>query len=173
MSMIFTLRMLCDEDDNFIRDYKVMYDMSLLDFHYFICEELGYDATNMASFFTSDSRWTKLREFTLLDMGAEGLSPDDEPPMPMADVLLGQIMQHNHDRLIYMFDVFEERGMYLELMATTKSEPSEIYPQVAMIHGVAPDQFDIENSVKNASIFEEAMDDFSEFEGDEYMDDES
>ena len=35
MSMVFRFRMLSDENDNFVRDYEAMYDMTLLDFHDF------------------------------------------------------------------------------------------------------------------------------------------
>ena len=57
MSMIFTWRMLSDEDDNFVRDYEVPYDMNLLDFHKFICEDLGYEDSTVSSFFLSDQMW--------------------------------------------------------------------------------------------------------------------
>ena len=40
MSMVFRFRMLSDENDHFVRDYEVMYDMTLLDFHQFILETL-------------------------------------------------------------------------------------------------------------------------------------
>ena len=42
MSMVFQFRMLSDENDHFVRDYEVMYDMNLLDFHRFILRSLGY-----------------------------------------------------------------------------------------------------------------------------------
>ena len=32
MSMVFRFRMLSDENDNFVRDYEALYDMTLLDF---------------------------------------------------------------------------------------------------------------------------------------------
>lgn len=38
MSMIFKFRMLSDENDGFIREYEVPYDMNLLDFNDFIAE---------------------------------------------------------------------------------------------------------------------------------------
>ena len=40
MSMVFRFRMLSDENDNFVRDYEAMYDMTLLDFHDFIIHSL-------------------------------------------------------------------------------------------------------------------------------------
>ena len=72
MSMIFRFRMLSDENDNFVRDYEVPYDMTLLDFHRFLLEALEYEEC-MTSFFTANERWEKLGEFTLMEMG------DDAP----------------------------------------------------------------------------------------------
>ena len=41
--MVFRFRMLSDENDNFVRDYEVPYDMTLLDFHNFILRSLEYE----------------------------------------------------------------------------------------------------------------------------------
>ena len=43
MSMVFKFRMLSDENDHFVRDYEVPYDMTLLGFHEFITRSLGYE----------------------------------------------------------------------------------------------------------------------------------
>ena len=51
--MVFRFRMLSDENDNFVRDYEVLYDTTLLDFHNFILRSLEYEDC-MASFFTAD-----------------------------------------------------------------------------------------------------------------------
>ena len=56
MSMVFRFRMLSDENDRFVRDYEIMYDATLLDFHEFLLEALEYEPC-MASFFTADNRW--------------------------------------------------------------------------------------------------------------------
>ena len=103
--MVFRFRMLSDENDNFVRDYEVLYDMTLLEFHNFLLEALEYEPC-MASFFTADNRWEKLREFTLMDMGEGG----EEEPEAMENVRLGQIIHQLRDRLIYLFDLFAERA---------------------------------------------------------------
>ncbi|MEG1886441.1 MAG: hypothetical protein RR182_09270, partial [Alistipes sp.] len=110
MSMVFQFRMLSDENDNFVRDYEVLYDMTLLEFHQFILHTLEYEAC-MASFFTADKLWEKLREFTLVDMGEN----TENAPLPMETVTLGQIIHKIGDRLIYLFDLFGDRAYFLEL----------------------------------------------------------
>ena len=168
MSMVFKFRMLSDENDNFLREYEVPYDMTLLELHRFICRDLKYDPDNMVSFFLSDSRWNKVQEYTLVDMGAEG----EEGPIPMSDVILGQIIHKDKDRLIYLFDMMADRAFFLELVAASKTAPGTKYPHVTASEAAAPDQFDPDASQQDSSIFDEAMGEFSDFEGDDSYDDE-
>jgi hypothetical protein len=168
--MIFQLSMIGTEDEAFVREYEVLYTMTLLDFHQFICEDLRYDPMTMASFFASNERWEKGREFTLMDMGA---GDDDLSPIPMERATLGQVLHHNHDRLIYLFDLFGERGLFLELMGTRVSDDDSAYPRVARSEGEPPAQFDLGEVPVPAeeSIFESVMDDFYDFEGDDFYED--
>lgn len=167
MSMLFKFRMLSDENDNFVRDYEVMYDMTLLDFHKFILHSLGYEDC-MASFFTADDKWEKGREFTVVNMGDGG----DDSPRSMAEVTLGQIIHQNRDRLIYLFDIFADRAYYLELIETHEPSAGAKYPRVALAEASAPDQFDPTATEDEGSIFNEMMGDFNDFEGNDSYDDE-
>lgn len=168
--MIFKVRMLSDEDDNFFRDYALPYDMTLAELHRFICRDLGFDPENIASFFASDREWNKGREFTLIDMGF-GDPGDPQAPLPMESALLSQIFTRSHDRLIYLFDMLEERALYLELTGTGKAEEQGEYPATTGANGPAPGQFGARDS-GGGSIFDEAMGDFSDFAGDDGYDDE-
>ncbi len=167
--MVFRFRMLSDENDHFVRDYEVLYDMTLLDFHRFILESLDYEEC-MASFFTADARWEKLREFTLMDMG-DGSA---EGPEAMEKVTLGQIIHKLRDRLIYLFDLFGDRAYYLELTGAGEAEAGASYPREIYAAADAPDQFDPSKNVveDEGSIFDEMMGEFSDFEGDDSYDDE-
>lgn len=168
MAIVFKFRMLSDENDHFVRDYEVPYDMTLADFYEFIRETLEYEPT-MVSFFTADDRWEKLREFTLMDMGA---GDGEAAPQPMSEVSLHQILHHVRDRLIFQFDLFADRAYYIELIDVAKAEPGTSYPRELFAHGSVPDQFDPEATEADSSIFDEMMGDFNDFEGDENCDDE-
>lgn len=172
MSMVFLFKMLSDENDNFVRDYEVPYDMNLLDLHKFICANLKYDPDNMVSFFTSNAQWEKLQEYTLFDMG-EDVESETGQPIPMESVVIGQLIHKKHDRLIYLFDMFAERGLFLELMEAKKAEAGVTYPRVALTEAEAPDQFDPDASASGGgSIFDDVMSEFNDFEGDDAYDDE-
>lgn len=167
--MIFRFRMLSDENDHFVRDYEVMYDTTLLDFHRFILQSLEYEEC-MASFFTADDRWEKRREFTLMDMGGS----EEGSPEPMESVTLGQIIHNRRDRLIYLFDFFGDRAYYLELSGSYEADPAASYPREIYAQAEAPDQYDPSKNVieQSGSAFEEVMGDFCDFEGDDSYDDE-
>ena len=169
MSMVFRFRMLSDENDNFVRDYEVLYDTTLLDFHHFILRSLEYEDC-MASFFKANERWEKQREFTLMDMddGAEGA------PVAMENVTLGQIIHNNRDRLIYLFDMFGDRAYFLELTGSFEAQDGASYPREIYAQADAPDQYDPTKNVVGGegSIFNEVMGEFNDFEGDDNYDDE-
>lgn len=122
--MVFRFRMLSDENDHFVRDYEVMYDTTLLEFHNFILDSLEYEPC-MASFFTADDRWEKQREFTLMEMG----DSSGEGPETMESIRLGQIIHNLRDRLIYLFDMFGDRAYYLELTGACEADPQASYPR--------------------------------------------
>ncbi len=166
MEMIFSFLMLSDENDAFVRRYEVPYDMTFDAFHRFICNDLGFDPGQMASFFFSDKEWAKLQEFTLVDMGAD----NGQGPLSMASVTLGQVIRNNKDRLVYVFDTLLDRALYLELVEAKKADAADEYPRVTLSEGSAPDQFD-ETAGTSGSIFDEAMDDFSDFGGSDAYDD--
>ena len=169
MSMVFRFRMLSDENDHFVRDYEVMYDTTLLDFHRFILQSLEYEDC-MASFFTADERWEKQREFTLMDMG----DGSEEAPETMDRVTLGQLIHRHRDRLIYLFDLFGDRAYYLELTGAYEADDTASYPREIFARAEAPDQYDPSKNRddEEGSAFEEIMDEFKNFEGDDSYDDE-
>lgn len=159
--MIFKFRMLSDENDHFVREYEVPGDMTLLDLHRFLVRSLQYRDDGMASLFTSDKDWNRVREFTLVDMGGEGEA------VPMADVTLGQVVHHDRDRLIYLFDMMGDRAYYLESTEAFVAAEGVKYPRVAFGNAPAPDQYEPSSGAAEGSIFDDVMDEFSDFEGDE------
>lgn len=131
--MVFRFRMLSDENDHFVRDYEVMYDTTLLEFHNFILDSLEYEPC-MASFFTADDRWEKQREFTLMEMG----DGSGEGPETMESIRLGQIIHNLRDRLIYLFDLFGDRAYYLELTGGLRGRPAGLLPARDLRRGRGP-----------------------------------
>ena len=164
--------MVCDENENFVRDYEVDAAMTLLDLNDFICEDLDYDTDGMTSFFLADERWRKVREFTVMDMGGGMGDGGNGAPLPMATSRLCDVLQYLHDRLIYIFDPFTERAYYIEVIEAKDEQEGMTYPRVQFEHSPAPDQYDPEASEQSGSIFDEIMGEFNDFDGDDSYDDE-
>lgn len=159
MSMVFRFRMLCDENDYFIREYEVPYDMNLAQFNDFICDDMRFDRDGITSFFTSGALWEKGREFTRLDMSAPGPEDDHEVPVLMENVVLGQVIHQNRDRLIFVFDVFGDRALFIELIEAKKGEEGVKYPRVTLAKSDPPNQYKADTG-----FFDEMMGDFDDFE---------
>lgn len=161
MSMIFKFTVLSNEDDSFLREYEIPYDTDLLGLHDFICDDLEYDKENFCSFFGSNGNWDKLQEYTLADM-----QDDDEGviALPMKGTLLGQIIRNKLDRLIFMFDIFAGRSLFMELTEAKEAEDAVRYPRVVSSEGDPPSQLDAGSLMSEESPFEDAMEDFSDFE---------
>ncbi len=169
--IIFKFRMLSDENDHFVRDYELSSEMTLLELHNFLLESLEYEPC-IASFYTADQKWERLAEFTAEDMGADPIDDDNIPTIPMEGVKLSEILTHIHDRLIYLFDMFGNRAYYMELVEASQVPSGENYPREVFAHATAPDQYDPSENVEDASIFDEMMGDFGDYDGDEAYDDE-
>jgi hypothetical protein len=90
----------------------------------------------------------------------------------MENVVLGQIIHKLGDRLIYMFDFMSERALFMELTGSVKANPAVKYPRVLNSEGDAPDQFDPDMLVGSGSIFDDVMEEFGDFEGEESYEDE-
>lgn len=165
--MIFKFKVLSVEDEHFIRDYELQYDATLLDFHRLLCEDLGFESEEMASFFLSNKNWDKLREFTLVDMVEED-EPDENAPLSMDKVTLVQLMKQKHERLIFVYDLLNDRSLFIELIETHKGKKNMDYPCVAFAQGDAPSQYGGE---RDGAIFSEMMGDFEDEFDDKFDDD--
>ena len=159
--------MLSDESDNFVRDFEVYPDMILAEFSQFLLKALKYDDA-MISIFKSDAEWRPVEEFSEIDLG------DDIPGVPrcMENVMLMEVNNTFHDRLIYTFDMMNNRSFYLELLDMQRPQEGLEYPRVAFEHAAVPDQYNPEATVQSGSIFDEMMSDYNEFDGDDSYDDE-
>lgn len=167
MNIIFKYRMLSDESDHFVRDFEVFPDMKLSEFSDFLLDALHYDKC-MVSIFKADEQWRPIEEFSEIYLG------DDIPgaPRSMDSVRLMDVTSDFHERIIYTFDMLNNRSYYLELLDMQRPQADLEYPRVAFEHAPVPDQYDPEATEDSGSIFEEMMSDYNEFDGDDGYDDE-
>jgi hypothetical protein len=122
-----------------ITDYKrlihISPDQTFEDLHRIIQNTSSFDQSQLASFFLTDDQWRRKIEISLLDSG--GTSPNQ---LSMRKTKLNEYINVTGQKLVYVFDFFNERLLNIELkeklMKTDLKEPFVAYES-----GHAPVQF--------------------------------
>lgn len=155
--MIYKFRIISSENEDFIREIAINSHATFFDLHTFIVEELSYDKSQMTSFFLTDQNWHKETEITLIDM-TDGQDSDIKV---MDTTNLGTLITEKKQRLLYVFDQFAERALFLELFEMTDGEVKN--PTCIRRHGTPPVQLD--SSALESGDLDDI--DLLEFSGDE------
>jgi hypothetical protein len=123
---------LSDEDESFVREFEFLDSQTLMDFHNIIQEELEFDKSQMASFYLATDNWEKEEEFTLFDMGTGSST--------MEVAVLEDIIYRKNQKLLYVFDFFNDRGLFVEYTGESKEIEGREYPSCTNSKGVPPKQ---------------------------------
>ncbi|WP_010663947.1 IS1096 element passenger TnpR family protein [Marinilabilia salmonicolor] len=159
--MIYKFRIISSENEDFIREIAINSHATFFDLHTFIVDELNYDKSQMTSFFLTDQNWHKETEVTLIDM-TDGQDPDIKV---MDTTKLGTLITEKKQRLLYVFDQFAERALFLELFEMSDGE--EKHPTCIRRQGTPPVQLD--SSALESGDLDDI--DLLEFSGDEENED--
>lgn len=109
--MIYRFTLISDEIDHFIREIQIDSQASFLDFHKAILASVGYPNDQMTSFFLCGEDWEKETEITLEDMGGSS----DEDTWVMESTPLNELVEDEHQHLLYVFDPLADRVFFIEL----------------------------------------------------------
>ena len=155
--MVYKFRLLSDEVEDFRRDIEIDSDATFLDLHNAILESVNYPDDQMTSFFICNDRWVKELEITLEDMG--GMSEDES--YVMAETVIGDIIEEEKQKLVYVFDPLGDRMFYMEL---SKIEFGKDVDQATCTKsaGDAPAQLLNFDELMSKAPIVEASDDFNE-----------
>lgn len=132
MSMVYKFVVLSDEDESFVREFEFLDTHTLFDFHHLIQDELEFDKSQMASFFLATDNWEKEEEFTLFDMGTGSST--------METAVLEEIIFKKNQKLLYVFDFFNERALFVEYTGEIKELQGREYPLCTNSKGLPPKQ---------------------------------
>jgi len=130
--MVYKFVVLSDEDESFVREFEFLDTHTLLDFHNLIQDELEFDKSQMASFFMATDNWEKEEEFTLFDMGTGSST--------MEVAVLEDIIFRKNQKLLYIFDFFNERALFVEYTGEVKEIDGREYPSCTNSKGIPPMQ---------------------------------
>ncbi|HAM09019.1 MAG: hypothetical protein A2X05_03790 [Bacteroidetes bacterium GWE2_41_25] len=130
--MVYKFVVLTDEDESFVREFEFLDTHTLLDFHNMLQDELEFDKSQMASFFMATDNWEKEEEFTLFDMGTGSST--------METAVLEDIIFRKNQKLLYVFDFFNERALFVEYTGETNEVEGREMPVCTNSKGLAPKQ---------------------------------
>ncbi len=130
--MVYKFVVLSDEDESFVREFEFLDSHTLMDFHTMLQDELEFDKSQLASFFLATDSWEKEEEFTLFDMGTGSST--------MEVAVLEEIIFRKNQKLLYVFDFFNERGLFVEYTGEAPEIEGREYPACTNSKGVPPKQ---------------------------------
>ena len=130
--MVYKFVVLSDEDETFVMEFEFLDSQNLLDFHNILQDELEFDRSQMASFFMATESWEKEEEFTLFDIGGGSST--------MENAVLEEIIFRKNQKLLYVFDFFNDRALYIEYVGEFEEEDDKGYPVCTTSKGMPPKQ---------------------------------
>lgn len=151
--MVYHFRVISNEVDDFIFEIAIDSNALFIDFHTFIQKELGFDSSQITSFFITDDEWNKEIEVTLLDMLG-----DSDQHRVMDQVKLDDLLDRPKNRLLYAFDLLADRVLFMELAEI--KEGSIDKPLCLRLEGTPPPQY---SEVEFALSEEDLSDEFNSF----------
>ncbi|MDR2680772.1 MAG: hypothetical protein LBC47_08205 [Tannerella sp.] len=109
--MVYKFLLLSDEVDNFKREIQISSQATFFDLHNEILKSTGYEEKQMYSFFICGNDWSKHTEVTLIEMDTSS----EEDSYIMDRTLLEDLLEEEHQKLLYVFDPLTERVFFIEL----------------------------------------------------------
>jgi len=161
--MIFKFRLLSSEKDDFVRDFDVNSGQTFYDLHIAIQKNCGYDPSQIASFFLCNDDWEKETEITVFELAEE----PGRATLAMDNTILSDFITGLKQRLIYVFDVFNERAFFIEVVGIRDDDSTRSYPRCTLSEGSPPVQILLEEPIPEQEIDEKSEEEYLDEDDDE------
>jgi len=135
---VYKFRVALDDNEEFIRDIEMESKHTFEDFHKALINAIGFDGSQLASFFVADNNWRKLKEITLIDMFDSESDDGSLKTEMMRDTRLCDFIDDPHQRFIYIYDYMKMWSFYIELLKIQTSEKNVKYPRCIKTIGDLP-----------------------------------
>ncbi|MFO7879350.1 MAG: IS1096 element passenger TnpR family protein [Bacteroidota bacterium] len=162
---ILTFRILSPENPKFVRDIDIPDEKRFYDLHMGIQAACNYDYTQMTSFYLSNENWEKLEEISMMPQEED----IESKHRMMKETLLKDLLHKKGQRLLYLFDFFSVRMMFIEVVNVrdmTATEAKLNYPRVVTSEGDPPPALIVDD-------FDSELDDFDINDSGDYDEPES
>ncbi len=115
----------------FMREYEVKGSSSLYNFHLYLQNDLGFAPDQIVLFRALNKAGKVKREYGLFNLGDGS----------MDSITLDKVYKEALPVLEYVYDMFKERSLHLEFLATEEELARRAYPRLVAERGKNPDQF--------------------------------
>ena len=168
--MLYKFRIVSDEVENFKLEILIDSDDTFMRLRNAIMDAVGYDKSQLDSFFICDDDWTRREEVTLMEMDTDS----DEEVYLMEDTPLSELIEDAGQKFMFVFDYVTGRAFFMEMKEIITGKVLHD-PLCQRKEGKAPVQLmDIDTFDKSVDKAEAQYSDIDEeFYGDQgYNDDE-
>ena len=137
---ILKIRILIDDQDDFIRELEIKSNQTFKTLHDFIVKNLKLCSKELASFQIIDDNWNKSHEITLMDMSGEiDEKADDADKLQtiflMAKTRLNAFLNEVGQMFIYQYDFLQMHTFQLEVFGIAKADDNKKYPEMIYSKG--------------------------------------
>lgn len=140
--MIYTFKITSSEVKNFVLEIEIDHEQTYLEFHNTIQKSIGYDNSQMASFYQVGTNGKRGLEISLFEMNTE--TDDNINLVPMDVAMMREFVSSEKPELIYVFDFFSDRFFNVQLINKGISNAKIKYPKQTLCNGDAPEQIKID-----------------------------
>lgn len=136
------------------RTIEMRSDQTFETLHHAILRSVGYDTTQLASFYVCNDEWQKKVEITLIDMAAD---EGDMVPV-MSDTPLGAYIEEKGQKVVYEYDFVMMHRFFIEVEKIEEdAKTQKAYPAIIASEGEAPPQYDEELASEDLTDEDEAI----------------
>ena len=162
--MVFKFRIISDKIENFVLHIDADAKNTFFDLHEAIQDECKYDPSQLATFYLADEEWDKGQEIAMFT----SQSSKKANTLSMKNSILGDHLKEKEEKLIYIFDVLNQKSLYIELNEIVMEKKLNM-PVVTLNRGMIPAQssinrYDTDLLVNEDSELQNVFTDFGELE---------
>lgn len=158
---LYRFRVLVDDKTESFRDIEIMAHATFFDLHRAILDAFGFLGQEMASFYVADDDWQRGEEVPLMDMG---MLEDGTTAQTMEHVMIGDHVESEDQKFIYVYDFLNMWCFYVELVNVEDTDQGPEFAKVVFSHGEAPKEdsrnagFDLEELASTEDFVEDEDD---------------
>jgi len=162
--MVFKFRIISDKVENFALHIDADAKNTFFELHEAIQDTCKYDPSELATFFLADEEWDKGTEVPMF----RDKSPKNKSAVTMKNATLGDLLKEKEDKLIYIFDIINQKSLYIELNEIVMEKKLNT-PVVTFNRGLAPlqsssNRYDTDLLASEDFELQNAFTDFGELE---------